>query len=106
MSRFISQTPWEGPVAAADKGEQLLAVEVAVILHLGPNVTEAHNGVIGNESSGKTNFDLGDRIREDQGIGEWFIYGCEMSRVWEWEVEEVLVGSARLIMYIVLIAKR
>ena len=34
----------KGAVTAADQAEQLLAVEVAVILHLGPIVTEAHNG--------------------------------------------------------------
>jgi hypothetical protein len=52
----------EGAVAAADQAEQLLAVKVAVIRHLGPIVTEAHNGVIGNESSGKYDFE---RLKEN-----------------------------------------
>ena len=63
----------EGAVAAADQGEQPLAVKVTVIRHLGPIATEAYNGVIRNESSGKYNFDLGDRVRVDRGMGEWFI---------------------------------
>lgn len=42
---------------------QLLAVEVAAIRHLGPIVTEAHDGVIGSENFGKYDIDLGERTR-------------------------------------------
>jgi hypothetical protein len=56
----------EGAVAAADQGMQLLAVEVSAIWHLGPIVLDVriifdgHDGVIGSESSGKYNIDLGE----------------------------------------------
>jgi hypothetical protein len=48
----------EGAVAAVEQGKKLLAVEVAAIRHLGPIVTEAHDGVVGSESSGKCDIDL------------------------------------------------
>ena len=38
----------ERAVTTVDQGEQLLAVEVSAILHLGPIVTEGHYGVIGS----------------------------------------------------------
>jgi hypothetical protein len=41
-----------------DQGKKLLAVEVAAIRHLEPIVTEAHDGVVGSESSGKCDIDL------------------------------------------------
>lgn len=35
----------EGAVAAADQGEELLAIEVAAIRHLRPIVTDVHDGM-------------------------------------------------------------
>jgi hypothetical protein len=56
----------EGAVAAAEQGEQLVAVEVAVIRHLGPVVMESHDGVIGSESSGKYDIDLGENASSEK----------------------------------------
>jgi len=55
----------EGAVAAADQGEQLLAVEVATIRHLWPIVAEAHDGVVGSEGSGGCDIDFGENASSE-----------------------------------------
>lgn len=50
-----------------------VVVEVDAILHLGPIVTDGHDGVIGTESSEKYDIDLGEKTGAVKDIRD----GCK-----------------------------